>query len=622
MNSIFLKLRLLLSLVGVVLAFASAKYMTLGLAKKLTMGAGVSLLTAACLIAWILNRKALKANQQGEAKTWMMSLCWQCQWLLGVILYNCYVWSLGASASPETFLQKILLASWVFLAVTGTFMGLGVESAKAESGSGEFSEPERVRKSMMGWLRVGLIGIIVAAVQYVAVKKNFSKDLSYLKTTRVSESTLAAAEVSPVAVEVSLFYPAGNEVLSQIKPYFDELRSAKNIVVSERDVELDPVAAEKWKTGKNGVIVLNSSAGMERVETGLTLSNAKKTLKNLDGEFQRALVSATRKRKTLYFTRGHSELDWMGGDDVHPLQSIKLVDTVLRDLNFNQKFFGFNEGSGSEVPSEADAVVIVGSRQDFLAEEVNALSQYVEKGGRVFVLLDVDKQTDAVGPGASRDVSKDPLVKWLKQIGISFETGVLANDRAYVAATRSDADHWFLGTNIFTSHESVATLAKLDQKANVLSFRSGWLEIKKVSGPWNVYETVRTLSDTFVDENRDFKFSSGKETRGAKVIGAVAVLNEKPDSQSGRVAVFADASAITDALVRNQANLIYFVDTLRWLAGESKIAGVPASEEDVKIRHTNREDLVWFYVTVVAVPAVVILVGALIRRSQRRRVVK
>jgi hypothetical protein len=622
MSQIVSKVRLWLTITGLVIAIAGGKYMSSGWRRNTALTAAIVFLIAGCAAAWVSRRDAERLSHAGESRVWRYALLWQAQVAFAITIFVASVYGATGSLDAGHPVAKLTLAAWIVPLVTGLFSGVGVESAIALSGRGVYAEPERVRRAMVSWLKVGLLGIIVGSFQYVAVRKNHSWDLSYLKTAKASESTTRILESLPAPVEVSLFYPAGNEVLNQARSYFDGLSGVKSVVIATRDVEIDPVVAEAWKTGRNGVIMVRSDNGSERIETGLTLTTARKTLKNIDAEFQRAVLAVSQKKKTLYFTRGHGELDWAGGDGVSPLRSIRALDGILRSMNYNQKFFGVSEGSVREVPADADAVIIVGGTQDFLQEEIDAISTYVERGGHLFALLDVDRHTDSAIPNESRDVAKDPLIRWLAQSGIAFEPGVLANEETYVAATRSPADRWFLATNVFTSHESVATLARQDQRANVLTFRSGWLRTEKTAGKWNVFETVKSLSTSFVDENRDFKFNEGKERRGPRALGAVAEIDQKESengSARGRIVVFADATLVSDALARNQANLVYFIDSLRWLAGESKVAGVPMSEEDVKIRHTSREDLVWFYGTVVVVPLCVAAVGAIVRRGSRRR---
>jgi hypothetical protein len=193
-----------------------------------------------------------------------------------------------------------------------------------------------------------------------------------------------------------------------------------------------------------------------------------------------------------------------------------------------------------------------------------------------------------------------------------------------VKATGSPVDKWFLYSNVFTSHASVQTLARNEQRAALIALKAGYFLSRGDHPGWTVFDTVRSLSDTFVDENKDFRFNEKSETREPRVLG-VALEQKTPkgsDKPVGRVVAFADATAASDALIENQANLLYFVDSLRWMFGEASVLGVPSSEEDIPIRHSKKEDIAWFYGTVALVPALILIVGKFAtsraRRSRRR----
>ena len=85
--------------------------------------------------------------------------------------------------------------------------------------------------------------------------------------------------------------------------------------------------------------------------------------------------------------------------------------------------------------------------------------------------------------------------------------------------------------------------------------------------------------------------------------------------------VAADAHIVADAVAGagSPANLLFIMDGLKWLAGESKFAGETNSEEDVKIRHNRKENLIWFHSSVYGVPLFILLVGFIATRRRRVR---
>jgi len=620
--TIFQSLRLWFTIVGACLTFLGERYFFADPAHWWLSGLGLALMVLGVIAAVFCGVSAKSSGFLRELPGWRLCLAWQSLLLISYLCYFIYSALIAGRAQPSTFMEKGLLALWVVSGILSVFLGVGTEWAYVKNGRGELAEPQRVKLSAANWFRVGILLVIIASMNYVAVRQNVVWDLSYLKTSSPSQSTVQLMDTLPRQVDVALFFPSGNEVLSKARLYFEELKGrGDKLSINIYDMEINPVEAEAFKASRNGLVVLRSDGQTERIDLGVNLEGARKGLKNLDGEFQKALLAITQKKKVLYFTRGHGELSWVADSkESGGVQTISRLEEFLRSSGYTLRFFGLSDGAANGVPSDADAVVIVGGVHAFMPEEARSIKSYVESGGKLFVLLDVDVPSqDVLSPGV-RDASKDPLVKWLKESGADFQAKVLANESNHARGTGTKADVWFLFSNIFTSHASVQTLAKNDQRAALIFLKSGYFMSKDSNPAWTVFDTVRSLSDTFVDENRDFRLNEPAETREPRVIGLAMEQKIPKDSgeSAGRIVAFADATLVSDALIGNQANIVYFLDSLRWLWGESSVLGVADSEEDIPIRHSNKEDVVWFYGTIVLVPAFVLLAGRFATSRSRR----
>jgi hypothetical protein len=53
--------------------------------------------------------------------------------------------------------------------------------------------------------------------------------------------------------------------------------------------------------------------------------------------------------------------------------------------------------------------------------------------------------------------------------------------------------------------------------------------------------------------------------------------------------------------------------------GDEAFAGQTSTEADVKITHTRKQDIAWFYSTIFLAPALVIGVGVAVTRKTRRK---
>jgi len=620
-------LRLPVFLLGVMLLFigerffaAETWFVSLRVAAFAVMLAGFGM-TVMGMVA------AGKRGHREEAKCWRLAILWQLAIVAGCGIYIWYSQQLGTKAVPDTFMLRALLVLWLLPLTIGTLAAIGIEWALRESGRGPLAEHHRVARTAGAWTMVGILLAILACVNFAGNQRDKSFDWSYLKVTSPSESTRTMVRNLTKDMKIGVFFPPGNEVRQFVEQYFDQLAAAEpRIKLSYHDKDMDPTLAEQFRVSKNGQIVLELDGKQERIDTGLKIASARATLRKLDGEFQKQFMALTAERKTAYFTRGHGEMSWLasGGDDGRgdPLRLLRVLEGDLRDLNYGLRLFGLAEGSAREVPEDAALVAIIGPTQPFLPEEVEALKAYLERGGKILAMLDIESPTGGVEPleGAR---ANDPLLKMLAEIGIRYDAVPLANDRNYVRATNSPADAWFLFTNSFTSHESVSVLARHEERVAMLLFKSGSLAVTPELGKWQNFETVRSLTDTFQDVGRDFRFDEGKDKRNAWVLGSASIRKAQAGGTdpgaAARVVVFADATAASDGLAQNGPNRAFMIDALRWLAGESKVSGLAETEEDVKIRHTRKEDAVWFYGTVIAMPLLVLGAGFAATRRGRSK---
>ena len=61
------------------------------------------------------------------------------------------------------------------------------------------------------------------------------------------------------------------------------------------------------------------------------------------------------------------------------------------------------------------------------------------------------------------------------------------------------------------------------------------------------------------------------------------------------------------------------LDAIKWLMGDEAFSGQTSTEADVKITHTKKQDVVWFYSTIFLAPALVIGAGVMVTRKSRRK---
>jgi hypothetical protein len=257
--------------------------------------------------------------------------------------------------------------------------------------------------------------------------------------------------------------------------------------------------------------------------------------------------------------------------------------------------------------------VVLGPSRPFLPGEIATLKKYADGGGHLLLALDPDAKVDL-----------DPLAEIA---GLTFSPVILANDKQHLRRRFNDSDRTILVTNRFSSHASISTLSRNSGRAHLVFAGASALDKRPgADSSFKIDFTVKSLSDTFGDTNGDFQYQDSEKRTTHNLAAAISkMLNPHADNfktvQETRMFVIGDADALSDAVFGNDANVILFIDAIRWLGGEESFTGAISTTEDVKIEHTKQKDLVLFYGTIFVVPSLVLGAGLLLSRRKRSRAV-
>jgi hypothetical protein len=453
-------------------------------------------------------------------------------------------------------------------------------------------------------------------------------------------------------LRVLLFFPEVNQVADEVESYFRQLGSKTGKVVVERhDRLVSPTLAKDHKVNADGTIVLLRGDGekkddkkkeekKEEKEEGPTASQSEKLtlpiefakarrdkLREFDADVQKSLMKVVRAKRVAYFSVGHGELNdpkSTGPMEMQdPLARSTLLKQLMSLLNYEVKDW---DGFGKPVPDDATILFVLGPRHQLLDEELRAIDDYLEKGGSVLLVLDPQ------GP-ANLGVLEGRL-------GVKFNSGILVDDKEFMVQRHNPSDHKLVLTNQFSSHASVTTLSRGGVRSGILLIESGHLEASDFmveegnQAPKRTW-VVRSMASTFIDMDGDNEYDDGSEKRDRYNVGAAIEDDSAKDPEAAkggaepktgmRAMVFADSEVFSDVILRKvPLAQALVVDAVKWLGGEEDLAGETISEKDVLIEHTKDEDAVWFYLSLVGAPVLILGLGMggvlwRRRRAQRRR---
>jgi hypothetical protein len=485
--------------------------------------------------------------------------------------------------------------------------------------------PRRIREAAGHALGAALGFSLVFPLNYLAHRHNERWELAYFRTTQAGSATQAVVASLDEPIVVHVFLPPASEVADELHGYFDALVGDK-LEVRWVDQAAEPRLAQALSVRSNGYIAFSrGEVSLEPPEEGAArpvvqslrvgeeLDKAKRTLAKLDEEVQKILLELGKGERIAYVTTGHGELTWKGGGEgTPPDRRLRGLKAILEFMSFEVKTLGPTEGLVTDVPEDADVVLVLGPIGPFQPAEVDTLRRWLDRGGALLLAL----EPTALRGAEPQIESTDALPDLLREFGFSMGAGVLASEINIVPLTRNKTDRIHILTDKFSSHASTAVLSKTSPLVPLYLPGAGWLD-RRGADDAEVTITVRSRPENWADLDGDYERDEGSETAEMRPVAAAI---RRGGEGGGRVLLAADSGAFSDAALGNDGNKQFAFDGINWLIGAENLGGRIENEEDVKIEHSKEDQTLWFYLTVLAVPLMVMGVATVrVRRRKRSR---
>jgi len=259
----------------------------------------------------------------------------------GLLLYACSTdWGLqqlsleGESAARA---GAVLTALWLTAMLVSLFAILFMEIVYLRMPIAQSVELRRVRTALHAGLTLALSVVFLLSLNYVATARDVRKDVSYFRTSEPSAGTRALVAKLDKPMKIILFFRPGSEVIGQLRPYFAALASAnKKLGYEVKDVALVPELASKHKIRDNGHVLLLSGQGAEQkgefFRVGNELTEARATLRKLDGTFQQTFTKLVRPERVLHLTVGHGERN-AKSSELNAADGTAIMEEIFKRLN-------------------------------------------------------------------------------------------------------------------------------------------------------------------------------------------------------------------------------------------------------------------------------------------------
>ncbi len=514
--------------------------------------------------------------------------------VLGLIaLLSAGVWYLitGDFGVPP----RILLVAGVLL------VGIYVAIEPGEVAGAIGSRPARYGGNAV-LVIVVFIGIL-ALLNFLSIRHSQRWDLTANRAFSLSEQTQKILDNLPAPVHVIAFMTPGDRnaenVQSLLRNY--EVRSDGKLTWEVIDPDADPAAFRQYNVRSyNTLLFLMGDKRQESTsldESGITSSLIK-------------LVAAAQPK--VYFLVGHGE----HSIDTATPESYSGMKQLLGNDNYQTETL--NLLATGRVPDDAAVLVIGGPTNPLQQEEIDAINQYLDRAGHLYLLVD---------PQSAANVQ--PLVdRW----GITF-SGVVVDSGSFlqigqranplVPVIQKYGFHKVTSDLIQNGEPSVFVEAAA---INVPSPAPSGVTITKL-----VESSDRSWTKPAGATN--YEFTEGEDTRGPLTM-AVAVEADAANAPAPaggdenapaaqrpktRALIFGDSDFATNNFVRlGPGNRDFFLNAVNWLSGSEELAAIrPRPPEQRQLFLTSVQRNAIFFSSVIFLPLVLLVAGGLVWWGRR-----
>jgi gliding motility-associatede transport system auxiliary component len=443
-----------------------------------------------------------------------------------------------------------------------------------------------------------VLGILIA-INYIGSRQNKRWDLTANKQFSLSDQTKNIVSKLDAPMQITVFAQE-----PEFQRYRDKLNeyqyASKQVTTDYVDPDKKPAIAKQNQIQQYGTIVINYKGRTERVTTDNEQDVTNGIIKVVSGQ-----------QKKIYFTQGHGERDKDGSER----EGYNAIAAALGRENYTlEKLVLAQQGA---VPDDASVVIVAGPKIDFFPNEIDALKKYLDKAGKVLLLIDPPDKPDS--PPVTN------LIALAHDWGIDVENNVVVDISGMgrligtdasvpvVAAYPSHAITKNGSFNFLTAYPMARSATPVSGGVNGHTAQA-FLE----TGPRSWAETdikgLMTTGKVGFEENKGDK--KGPITIGSAVTAtAPAPADAKPENADApkpetRLAVIGDSDFAANGGLGIQGNRDLFMNTVGWLSQQENLISIrPKEADDRRITLTATWQANLYWMSLVIIPGFIFATG-------------
>jgi ABC-type uncharacterized transport system involved in gliding motility auxiliary subunit len=423
---------------------------------------------------------------------------------------------------------------------------------------------------------IGIMGFLA----FITTRQNIRTDWTVNKLYSLSDQTDKIMDGLDKEVRITAFYKAGEQ--RGAKDLLDEYAyRSGNLNYEFIDPDEKPQITRQYQVTKYNTVIVESGLKKETIET---LSETNLT---------NAIMKVTREQdKMICFLTGHGErsISEAGKEGYsQAVDAIKKENHLIKELNLVE-----NMGANRGVPDSCTVLVILSPKASFFPGELDSIGAFLDRGGKVLLLLDPDHGQDIV-EFASRYGARvgNDLVVDASGVGQLFGAGP--------------------GMPLVTTYDQSIPITKDFSIMTIYPLTSSVTPMEDKKG-YTIKELLKTSKNSWGEVEGPGEVSFNEEVDLPGPV-SIALLIEKTigDKKTG------DSDFASNGYFQNEGNANIFLNTVNYLAEEEDLISIrPKDFDDRRVTLTQADVSTLFYLVVIAIPLLVVITGVIfyIRRGK------
>lgn len=399
-------------------------------------------------------------------------------------------------------------------------------------------------------LVIGIVGVL----NFLASRYPQKLDLTKNKTNTLAEQSVKLVKGLKEPVKATFFSrSAEREQFRTLLNNFKSLNPKFELEYVDSEREFTRIKQANIK--KHGTLVLAYGTRETRVE------------EITEEKITNALIKVLKEKvPTLCVITGHGERNFSGSDpEGYEIAKKSLIDQSyeIKELNLLQE---------TQVPDTCAALAIIGPNKDFFDPEAKAIGDYLERGGRAVIALDLNLK------GSENGKQLFPILQaWhiqpAKALIVDPLSRMMGQDSSVAMIPTFSKEH------PITRDFSQQCAFPLSRPLEIIPGAPNGLMVQ-----WIAQTHPKSLGAVNLEQlsKGEVRLSPGKDKTGPLNV-AVAVEGKQKDSKatkSTRLVVLGSSFFATNNFSRFGGNLDFFLNAVSWTMEDDNLISIRAKEDE------------------------------------------